>query len=144
VEQELFTLREYLSSPPVFSGVRVTNAIFSFMCMFCRSLFVLLYFFFCPLCCLFFFIIRIPITPLVSSSSSSNFRSSLSVFSKFTLEFDAFLYMVILNENRSISETNYRLFMKINMISAHRKRKVISLSKSSPDNNLCNSSSRKI
>jgi hypothetical protein len=28
-------------------------SIFSFMCMFCRSLFVLLYFFFWPLCCLF-------------------------------------------------------------------------------------------
>jgi hypothetical protein len=30
-------------------------SIFSFMCMFCISLFVLLYFFFWPLCCLFFF-----------------------------------------------------------------------------------------
>jgi hypothetical protein len=40
------------------------------MCMFCRSLFVLLYFFFWPLCCLFFFNIRILITPLVSSNSS--------------------------------------------------------------------------
>ena len=33
--------------------------IFSFICMFCRLLFVLLYFFFQPLCCLFFFDIRI-------------------------------------------------------------------------------------
>jgi hypothetical protein len=40
------------------------------MCMFCRSLFVLLYFFFWPLCCLFFFDIRILITSLVSSNSS--------------------------------------------------------------------------
>ena len=32
------------------------------MCMFCRSLFVLLYLFFWPLCCLFFFDIRILIT----------------------------------------------------------------------------------
>jgi len=38
--------------------------------MFCRSLFVLLYFFFWSLCCLFFFDIRILITPLVSSNSS--------------------------------------------------------------------------
>jgi hypothetical protein len=45
-------------------------SIFTFMCMFCRSLFVLLYFFFWPLCCLFFFDIRILITPLVSSNSS--------------------------------------------------------------------------
>jgi len=40
------------------------------MCMFCRSLFVLLSFFFWPLCCLFFFNIRIMITPLVSSNTS--------------------------------------------------------------------------
>ena len=36
--------------------------IFSLLCMFCRSLFVLLDFFFWPLCCLFFFDIRILIT----------------------------------------------------------------------------------
>jgi hypothetical protein len=66
-EQELLTLPEHMSSPPLFSGVRVTR---SFMCMFCRSLSVLLYFFFWPLCCLFFFDIRILITPLVTSYSS--------------------------------------------------------------------------
>jgi hypothetical protein len=48
---------------PGFSGVRVTSC---FICMFCRSLFVLLFFFFWPLCCLFFLDIRILITPLVS------------------------------------------------------------------------------
>ena len=47
-------------------------SIFSFMCMFCRSSFVLLYLFFCPLCCRFFFDTRILITPLVSSNSSFN------------------------------------------------------------------------
>ena len=31
-------------------------SVFNFMCMFCRSLFVLLYCFFWPLCCLFFFL----------------------------------------------------------------------------------------
>ena len=40
------------------------------MCMFCISLFVLLYIFIWPLCCLFFFDVRILITPLVSSNSS--------------------------------------------------------------------------
>jgi hypothetical protein len=40
------------------------------MCMFCRSLIVLLYFLFWPLCCLFFFNLRIPIAPLVFSNSS--------------------------------------------------------------------------
>ena len=44
--------------------------IFSFMCMLCRSLFVLLYSFFWSLCCLFFLDIRILITNLVSSISS--------------------------------------------------------------------------
>jgi hypothetical protein len=44
--------------------------IFSFMCMFCRSLFVLLSFFFWPMCCLFVFDLRILITPLVSSNYS--------------------------------------------------------------------------
>jgi hypothetical protein len=33
----------------------IVCAFFSFICMFCRSLFVLLHFFFWPLCCLFFF-----------------------------------------------------------------------------------------
>jgi hypothetical protein len=40
VEQELLTLLEHLSSPPVFSGIRVTWSL-CFICMFCRSLFVL-------------------------------------------------------------------------------------------------------
>ena len=40
--------------------------------MFCRSLFVLLYFFFWPLCCLFFFDKQILITSWVSSHSSYN------------------------------------------------------------------------
>jgi hypothetical protein len=69
VEQERPTLPEHLSTPLVFSGGS-RYSIFSFMCMFCRSLFVLLYFFFWPLCCLFFFDLRILITPLVSSNSS--------------------------------------------------------------------------
>jgi hypothetical protein len=45
-------------------------SIFSFICMFCRTLFVLLHFFFWSLCCLFFFDIRILIALLVSSNSS--------------------------------------------------------------------------
>jgi len=70
VEQKLLTHPEHLSSPPVFSGGSCYSII-SFMCMFCRSLFVLLSFFFWPLCCLFFFDIRILIAPLISSNSSS-------------------------------------------------------------------------
>ena len=45
VEKELLTLPEHLSSTPIFNGVRVTRSLV--LCvMFCRSLFVLLYFFF--------------------------------------------------------------------------------------------------
>jgi hypothetical protein len=40
VEQELLTLPEHPSSPPVISGVRVTRSLV--LCVFCRSLFVLL------------------------------------------------------------------------------------------------------
>ena len=43
MEQELLTLPEHLRSPPIFSGVRVTRSLV-FDQMFCRSLFVLLYF----------------------------------------------------------------------------------------------------
>jgi hypothetical protein len=65
VELELLTLPEHPSSPTVFSGIRVTQSLaFRFICMFCRSLFVPLYFFFWSLCCLFFFNIRILITSL--------------------------------------------------------------------------------
>ena len=69
VEQELITLPEHLSSPPVFSGVRVTWS-FVLYVYFCRSLFVLLLIFFWPLCCLFFFDMRILINTLVYSNSS--------------------------------------------------------------------------
>jgi hypothetical protein len=51
VEQELPTLPEHLSSPPVFSGVPVTRSVV--LCVkFCRSLFVLLFFSFgyCVVC----------------------------------------------------------------------------------------------
>ena len=62
VEQELLSLPEHLSSPPVFSGVYVTRSLV--LCvMFCRSLFVLLSFFLWSFCCLFLFDLWILITP---------------------------------------------------------------------------------
>ena len=69
VEQKFLTLPKDMSSFPVFIRVPVS---LSFMCRFCRSLFVLFCVFFWPLCCLFFFDLRILITgtPLVSASSS--------------------------------------------------------------------------
>jgi hypothetical protein len=68
VEQELLTLSEPLSLPPVFSGVRVTRSLLYVYCVCfvdrCLSLF------FWSLCCLFFFDLLILITPLVTSISS--------------------------------------------------------------------------
>jgi hypothetical protein len=52
-------------------------SIFTFISMFCRSLFVLWYFFFLPMCFLFFDI-RILITPLVSSNSSC-YRNTINI-----------------------------------------------------------------
>ena len=64
MEQALLTHPEHLSSPPVFSGVYVTQSLI-FCVVFCRLLFVLLYFFFWPLCCLFFDL-QLLINPQVS------------------------------------------------------------------------------
>ena len=83
VEQELLNLPEHLSSSPVFSGVR-SYSIFSFIYMFCRSLFVLLNGFLWSLCCLFFDI-RILIAPLESSNSSWMYPSILFIYSPFLL-----------------------------------------------------------
>ena len=69
VEQELRTLPGHFSSPPVFSGARVTRSLVLYVCFVDRCL-SFCTFFFWPLCCLFFFDIRILITPLVSSNSS--------------------------------------------------------------------------
>ena len=66
---DLLTLPEHQVEYAVFSGISIIR-FFSFMCMFCRSLFVLLYFFYWPLCCLSYFDLRILIAPLVSLSVS--------------------------------------------------------------------------
>ena len=76
-------------------------SIFSFMCMFCRSLFVLLSFFFWPLCGLFFDL-RILITPLVSSNSS--FTTFSTNVSKFYL-----LYVSSINISNKKRRYQYRI-----------------------------------
>jgi hypothetical protein len=58
------TVCYFRTVPTVWYFRTVPTVIVSFICMFCRSLFVLLYFFFWSLCCLFFFDIRILITSL--------------------------------------------------------------------------------
>ena len=84
VEQELPTLLEHLSSLPVFREVHVAPSLV-FCVMFCRSLFVLLYFIFWPLCCLSFFDLQILITPLASSSSSCQWFRQVGDFGIFKL-----------------------------------------------------------
>ena len=64
--QGLLTFPGHLSLPPVFSGVLVTRSLVLCVCFEDRRL----SFFFWPLCCLFFVDLRIPITLLVSLSSS--------------------------------------------------------------------------
>ena len=65
--------------------------------MFCKSLFVLLYFFLWPLCCLFFFDILILIIPLVSSNSSSYiwFRSPLSSLCHSNFEAQSYISYIV-------------------------------------------------
>jgi len=70
VEQELLTLPDHLSSPPVFSGVRVTRCLVLCVCFVDRCLSFCTFSFGHCVVRLFFFDIRILITPLVSSNSS--------------------------------------------------------------------------
>jgi hypothetical protein len=57
VEQELLTILKLLSSPPVFSGVRMTRSLVLYICFVDRCFF--LCFLFWPLWCLFFLDIHI-------------------------------------------------------------------------------------
>jgi hypothetical protein len=67
VEQELLTIQEYLSSPPIFRDVRVSLSLV-FCLVVCRSLFVLLSFCAWTLHYLSFFDLQHLITSLVSST----------------------------------------------------------------------------
>jgi hypothetical protein len=92
VEQELLTLLVHLSSSPVYSGVRVTRSLV--LCViFCRSLFVLLYFFFWPFCCLFFDI-WILITPLVFNFGSQRNLILISTC-RTVIIMDSFIYAAL-------------------------------------------------
>ena len=69
VEQDMPTLPDHPSSPPIFSGVHIARSLV--LCVvFCKSLFVLLSFFCWPLCCLSFELWLLT-TPLVSSHSAN-------------------------------------------------------------------------
>jgi hypothetical protein len=73
VKQELFIAPDHVSSPLVFSGVRVTRSLVWCICFVDRCL----SFFFWPLCCLSFFELGILITLLVSSYSSYQVKTEI-------------------------------------------------------------------
>jgi hypothetical protein len=102
VEQELLTLPEHLSSPPVFGSC---YSIFSFIC-FIDSCLSFCTFFFWPSCCLFLDI-RILITPLVSSSSSYLVCDDTKLVGLFT---DLLLFFQWKNNSRLIlGECNVKI-----------------------------------
>ena len=73
----------YTSGEPEFTlgywwGSRCS--IFSFLCICCKSLFVLLYFFLWPLCCLSFYYLQILITPFVSCGHCVVYHSTIYRF----------------------------------------------------------------
>ena len=75
---------------------------FSFMYMFCRSLFVLLSFFVWPLCCLFLDI-RILITPLISSDCSSVIVHYVHMWSTCSLWICFFFTFLVVYKNQNES-----------------------------------------
>ena len=75
VEQELPTLPEHLSSPPILSGVRVTRSLVLYVCFIDRCL-SFCTFFFWPLCCIFFDM-RILITFWYLQAPLSQYRNTL-------------------------------------------------------------------
>ena len=89
VEQELLTLSMHLSSP-----LNSCYSIFSFTCMFCRSLLVILFFFFWLLYCLSFFDIRILITSLWYLQTL--LQLSLTIIMKFYYYFQLFYINTVL------------------------------------------------
>ena len=111
VEQELLTLPDNQNSSPVYRGVHVTRNLV-FMCMCCRSLYVLLSFFFWQSCCLFFFDLRFLNTPLVSSNSyykTSTKQGNQSLSNKHNTQINAIngitisiRTQIILNNRRAI------------------------------------------
>ena len=78
VKQELLTLPQHQWMLPVLIGF--VFLIFGFLCVVCRSLFVLLSFFFWPLYCLSFFNLRLLMTPLVSFGHCIVYLSSTHGF----------------------------------------------------------------
>ena len=84
-------------------------SIFRFTCMFCRSLFVLLYFFIWPLCCLFFLDIQIQTLLIIVQCSVSVRRVMLSIllycmtsaYPEYTLDF-VFVDFVLFNVQISV------------------------------------------
>jgi hypothetical protein len=109
VKQELLTLPEHLSSPPV-REVRVTRSFVLGLCfVYCLSICT---FFFWPLCCLFFEI-RIMITLLLSSNSSYvkdrlGISKNQFVLNRFSLKFSE--RVILFNANSQLFHGENNLY----------------------------------
>jgi hypothetical protein len=90
VEHELLILPEHLSSPPVFSEVRVTRSLV--LCVFCRLLFVLLYFFFWPL----IEVVKRQENYLFLSSGKSWFNLFISIMYVKRMMYQLFRHLIIM------------------------------------------------
>ena len=75
--------------------------------MFCRSLFVLLYFFFWPLCCLFLLDLRFLITPLQTLLTVSDYPSSNSSYGFWLPLFKLFLRFLITPLQTLLTDSDY-------------------------------------
>jgi hypothetical protein len=110
VEQELLTLPEHLSSPAVFSGVRVTRSFVWYVCFpdRCLSFFA---FSFGIFCCLFLDI-HFLIAPLVSSNSSCELQkivSALIIVEGWYFLIDNHCEKVLLNSCLSFKDQGLKL-----------------------------------
>ena len=106
------------------------------MSLFCRSLFVILYFFFWPLCCVFFFDLQILITPLVAVGycvvcSSSIYRFWLPLWYLHTLlnigKYGKMLVHLLLlnglNSTTMIIRRNYKIFIYFILIGQKKNKR---------------------
>jgi len=103
VEQDLLTLPEHLSSPTVFSGVRVTRFLVLCVCFVDR--------------CVYFFDIRILIAPLVSSIFFKSITRQLieTTFYSVLIVYTFYLLIRVLLSKQTVSSIRVSLKEKFNV-----------------------------
>jgi hypothetical protein len=138
---ELPTFPEYMRSSSIHGGIRATRSLVLYV-MFCRSLFGHLYFFYWSLCCLSFFNLRIIITHLVSSDSSSKiiilikfiyscvsknfsrhcFKLLLLIFIYLSIYLFIYIFNNLLFIFTVVNSENWKIQLKINKIKDQRRQ----------------------